>query len=286
MSQQLKTIPVRRGVATRSAVTRDAVTSKMVASKLSAPKIKLGGTREGRAREGENMAHKNKIAVTNETEQAAKKLGGAKTITMQSLGAWGKQLAMRPQGRRVQQELDTLLRQLPPNSVLVVDFAGVEMMDYSFADEALGAIFSRMSAREYPDRYIVLASGEGELDSALLENVDVALRQRDVAALVLPKDHISEASDTISSALPIVLRAEAAEDWRVAGTLPQHLVDTLRAVMEKQQVTVRELADELKIDSPTACNNRIARLHQLRLVRREAAIVPEGGRQYFYSSVI
>ena len=276
MSQVLKKHPVRRS----------GVTAKMVAPILKAPKIQMGTFTGG------NMAQKNKIAVKNEKSNNEKanprveKIGGPKTITMQSLGAWGKQLAMRPQGRRVQQELDTLLRQLPPDSVLVVDFAGVEMMDYSFADEALGAIFSRMSAREYPDRYIVLASGEGELDSALLENVEVALRQRDVAALVLPKDQINDASDAIASALPIVLRAEAAEAWSVAGTLPQHLVDTLRAVMEKQQVTVRELAEELKIDSPTACNNRIARLHQLRLVRREAAIVPEGGRQYFYSSVI
>ena len=275
MSQVLKKNPVRR-----SSVTSN-MTAKMVAPVLNAPKIQMGTFTGG------NMAQKNKIAVNNEKAgKEVEKIGGPKTITMQSLGAWGKHLAMRPQGRRVQQELDTLLRQLPPDSVLVVDFAGVEMMDYSFADEALGAIFSRMSAREYPDRYIVLASGEGELDSALLENVEVALRQRDVAALVLPKDQINDASDAIASALPIVLRAEAAEAWSVAGTLPQHLVDTLRAVMEKQQVTVRELADELKIDSPTACNNRIARLHQLRLVRREAAIVPEGGRQYFYSSVI
>ncbi len=282
MGQVLEKNSLRRGALSSPARTLQTIKTKSVAPNSNAPTIHTG----------EKMALKNKISVSDaETgdEKVAKdvaKIGAAKTITMQSLGAWGKHLAMRPQGRRVQQEIDTLLRQLPPNSVLVVDFAGVEMMDYSFADEALGAIFSRMSAREYPDRYIVLASGEGELDEALLENVEVALRQRDVAALVLPKDHISEAGNTISSALPIVLRAEAAEDWRVAGTLPQHLVDTLRAVMEKQQVTVRELADELKIDSPTACNNRIARLHQLRLVRREAAIVPEGGRQYFYSSVI
>ena len=275
MSQVLKKHLVRRSSATSN------ITAKSMALGLNAPKIQTGTFT------GENMAQKNKVVVTNEkADKAVEKIGGPKTITMQSLGAWGKHLAMRPQGRRVQQELDTLLRQLPPDSVLVVDFAGVEMMDYSFADEALGAIFSRMSAREYPDRYIILASGEGELDSALLENVEVALRQRDVAALVLPKDQINDASDAIASALPIVLRAEAAEAWSVAGTLPQHLVDTLRAVMEKQQVTVRELADELKIDSPTACNNRIARLHQLRLVRRAAAIVPEGGRQYFYSSVI
>ncbi|MDF2440041.1 MAG: hypothetical protein JWN98_1025 [Abditibacteriota bacterium] len=209
-------------------------------------------------------------------------------VVMQSLGKWGKQLAMRPQGRQVQQELDALLRQLPPDSVLVVDFDGVEMMDYSFADEALGALFSRMSAKEYPNRYVVLAAGEGELGEALLENVEVALSRREVAALVLPKDQLDldeESTELNESAAGSIHNGRAA-NWRVAGTLPAHLVETLRAVMEKQQVTVRELADALQIDSATACNNRIAKLYQLRLVRREAAIVPEGGRQYFYSAVI
>jgi hypothetical protein len=208
-------------------------------------------------------------------------------VVMQSLGKWGKQLAMRPHGRRVQQDIDALLRGLPNDAVLVIDFDGVEMMDYSFADEALGAIFARMSAKEYPNRYVILATSSGELNEALLENVEVALARREVAAIVLPKDQLNiEPIETIKDATPTTLKEGRATDWRVVGTLPQHLVDTLRAVMEKQQVTVRELADALQIDSATACNNRIAKLYQLRLVRREAAIVPEGGRQYFYSAVV
>ncbi len=222
-------------------------------------------------------------------ERGAK--SGLKSVVLQPMSSFGKHLAMRPHGRAVQQEIDSLLRSMPAESVLVIDFEGVEMMDYSFADEALGAIFSRLSAKEYPNRYIVLATGEGDLAEALIENVEVALARREVAALVLPKEGIentnqaSTSAEKKSGAMPVVLKADAGE-WRVAGTLPQHLIETLRAVMDRQQVTVRELADELQIDSATACNNRIARLYQLRLVRREAAIVPEGGRQYFYSSVI
>jgi hypothetical protein len=227
--------------------------------------------------------------VEGEETGGRERKAGLKSVVLQPMSSFGKQLAMRPRGREVQREIDTLLRSLPPESVLVIDFEGVEMMDYSFADEALGAIFSRLSAKEYPNRYIVLAAGEGELAESLIENVEVALARRDVAALVLPKEGIAEAlgaaGEKPTGTLPVVLKADSG-DWRVAGTLPQHLIDTLRAVMDRQQVTVRELADELQIDSATACNNRIARLYQLRLVRREAAIVPEGGRQYFYSSVI
>ena len=191
---------------------------------------------------------------------------GNRNSVRQSLGEFGSMLAMRPQGRRVQESLDARLRALPPGGVLIVDFDGVEMMDYSFADEALGTIYSRMAAKEYPDRHLVL--------EALLENIEVALNRREVAALVLAEN---------SAKNGVLVSRDA---WRIVGELPGHLVDTLRAVMEKGQVTVRELAAMLGLDSATACNNRIAKLYQLHLVKREATVVPEGGRQYSYSAVV
>ncbi len=193
-----------------------------------------------------------------------------------SLGAFGKMLAMRPQGRRVQESLDAQLRDLPPGGVLVLDFDNVEMMDYSFADEALGTLYSRLAAKEYPDRYLVLVTDESEITGALLENVEVALNQREVAALVVPREVFSGTNKDKDKKI----------EWRIIGQLPEHLIETLSAVIDKQEVTVRDLVDVLGLESVTACNNRIARLHQLRLVRRKASIVPEGGRQYCYSSVL
>lgn len=201
-----------------------------------------------------------------------------------SLGEFGPYLAMRPLGRQVQDALDATLRALPPGGVLAIDFDGVEMMDYSFADEALGTIYSRMGGKEYPDRYMVLLVKDDPVSQALLENVEVALAQRDAAAIAVPSEELSE--------LVKALEAERQESkggdkvaWRVIGKLPDHLVETLGAVMNQGQATVRDIVDALQLDSVTACNNRIARLHQLRLVRRKAAIVPEGGRLYCYSGV-
>lgn len=202
--------------------------------------------------------------------------------TKQSLGEFGTMLAMRPQGRRVQEALDARLRELPPGGVLVIDFDGVEMMDYSFADEALGTIYSRMAAKEYTDRHLVLEVRGDELGEALLENLEVALNRREVAALVL--SHSVKGNATKIATFPG--RGEKGSPWRVVGTLPGHLVDTLKAVMDQGQITVRELSTALGLDSATACNNRIARLYQLHLVRREATVVPEGGRQYSYSAVV
>ncbi|MBV9865030.1 MAG: DUF4325 domain-containing protein [Abitibacteriaceae bacterium] len=215
-------------------------------------------------------------------------------VVMQSLGEYGTQLAMRPYGRKVQEALDSLLRRLPPGGVLVVNFDGVEMMDYSFADEAFGTLYSRMAAKEYADRYLVLAVRDDELSEALMENIEVALNRREVAALVLPQSMLVESYDappqgTAVADNPAGSSGSNGQDkpkWRVIGRLPEHLIETLSAVMEKQQVTVRDLVEALNLDSATACNNRIAKLYQLHLVRRKATIVPEGGRQYSYSAVV
>ncbi len=206
----------------------------------------------------------------------------------QSLGEFGPYLAMRPLGRQVQDALDAELRALPPGGVLALDFDGVEMMDYSFADEALGTIYSRMGGKEYPDRYMVLIVKDDAVSQSLLENVEVALMQRDAAAIAVPAEELGALIKALGAereSLKNVPKSGEAVAWRVIGKLPDHLIETLGAVMNQNQSTVRDIVDALQLDSVTACNNRIARLHQLRLVRRKAAIVPEGGRLYCYSGV-
>ena len=202
-----------------------------------------------------------------------------------SLGEFGPFLAMRPKGREVQESIDEALRALPPGGVLAIDFDGVEMMDYSFADEALGTIFSRMSGKEYPDRYLVLIVKDDPVSIALLENVEVALSQRDAAAITVPLSELPQLEFTLEREEQLKQGGQSTVKWRVIGKLPEHLVETLGAVMNQGQATVRDVVEALQLDSVTACNNRIARLHQLRLVRRKAAIVPEGGRLYCYSGV-
>lgn len=208
-------------------------------------------------------------------------------VLRKSLGEFGPYLAMRPLGRQVQDALDEALRALPAGGVLAVDFEGVQMMDFSFADEALGTIYSRMGTKEYPERYMVLLVEDDPVSQALLENIEVALAQRESAAITLATADLPALTEAIALVLSgkEPLAGHRPRAWKVIGKLPEHLIETLGAVMECGSATVREVVEMLGLDSVTACNNRIARLHQLRLVRRKAAIVPEGGRLYCYSGV-
>src|ERR671916_1370850 len=61
-------------------------------------------------------------------------------------GAGGRLMVTRGTGRRVREALVEVLEELPSGGVLYVDTRGVELMDYSFADEALGILASRVAA--------------------------------------------------------------------------------------------------------------------------------------------
>src|SRR4028118_1011909 len=91
----------------------------------------------------------------------------------------GKLMVTRRTGRAVRAALEEALMDLPKGGTLYVDTRGVELMDYSFADEALGILASRVASGEYGERHLVLV----EEDRDLLENVEAALRQRPRAML-------------------------------------------------------------------------------------------------------
>src|SRR4028119_789393 len=79
----------------------------------------------------------------------------------------GKLMVTRRTGRAVRAALEEALVELPKGGTLYVDTRGVEMMDYSFADEALGILASRVAGGEYGERQLVLVEEDRDLlDSA------------------------------------------------------------------------------------------------------------------------
>jgi hypothetical protein len=157
----------------------------------------------------------------------------------------GKLMVTRGTGRLVREALGEALEDLPKGGVLYVDTRGVELMDYSFADEALGILASRVASGEYGEKHLVLVEG----DRDLLENVEASLRQRSLAMIRVDE-----------------------------------VVETLQAIYDAGSITNAALAARLGLNH-TACNNRATRLAKLGLIHRKVETAAPGGRQYTYERI-
>src|SRR5437016_5286915 len=86
------------------------------------------------------------------------------------LAQYGEQLWTREKAREVRGALTPLLEELGPGDVLVIDTKGVEVFDYSFANELFGKIIFAVPS-EYPGRFVVVEN----LSKYTRENLDKAL---------------------------------------------------------------------------------------------------------------
>jgi hypothetical protein len=171
----------------------------------------------------------------------------------------GKLMVTRRTGRAVREALEEALVELPRGGSLYVDTRGVELMDYSFADEALGILASRSASGEYEGRHLILV----EEDRDLLENVEASLRQRSLAMIRVD---------------------EIGAEPGIVGEVPDHLVETLQAIYDAGSITNAALATRLGLNH-TACNNRATRLAKLGLIHRRVETAAPGGRQYTYERI-
>lgn len=171
----------------------------------------------------------------------------------------GRLMVTRRAGRAVREALAEALEGLSENGTLYVDTRGVEMMDYSFADEALGIMASRIAGGEYGDKHLVLVEEERDL----LENVEASLRQRSLA---------------------LIRVNEIGGEPDIVGKIPDHLVDTLKAIYDAGSITNAALAAKLGLNH-TACNNRATKLAKLGLIHRRVETAAPGGRQYTYERI-
>ena len=171
----------------------------------------------------------------------------------------GKLMVTRRTGRAVREALEGALEGLPKGGILYVDTRGVELMDYSFADEALGILASRSASGEYGDKHLVLV----EEDRDLLENVEASLRQRSLAMIRVD---------------------EIGAEPGIVDKVPDHLLETLQAIYDAGSITNAALAARLDLNH-TACNNRATRLAKLGLIHRRIETAAPGGRQYTYERI-
>ncbi len=162
----------------------------------------------------------------------------------------------RTRGAKVRTHLEKILKVEDGPLLILLDFSGVGPIDFSWADEMIAKLISRLWSGEYGEKYIVLKG----LNSAQLENISVALERKRLAALV-----------------------SGAEGWRVVGSLNPYLSQTLSTIMEKGRLTLRQLSEEEGIGMNTS-GTRLLNLYKKRLVTRGEDA--QRGRQFVYQSLL
>jgi len=174
-----------------------------------------------------------------------------------------KEMAGRSRGVKVRGLIEKILREEKGPLLILLDFSGVRTIDFSWADEVVAKIISRLWSGEYGEKFLVLKS----LNASQVENISVALERKRLAALLI-----------------------GSTGWRIIGSLNNYLAHTLNQVMEKRHLTLRQLSEEEGIGMNTS-GTRLLNLYKKRLVVRvegPAARQDEShrGRQFVYQSLL
>jgi hypothetical protein len=186
-----------------------------------------------------------------------------KKLTQTLLKNGSREMTGRSRGIRIREGLERILGEEKGSICLVLDFSGMGFIDFSWADEVVAKIISRLWSGEYGEKFLVLKN----LNPSQAENIGVALERKKLAVLTTGPG-----------------------GWRIIGSLNNYLIHTLKRVMKKRQLTLRELSEEEGIEMNTS-GTRLLNLYKKRLVVRvERAMMGKEdshrGRQYIYQSLL
>lgn len=168
-----------------------------------------------------------------------------------------KEWTGRSRGVRTRETLERVLKG-EAGALVVLDFSGIGPVDFSWADEVVAKIVSRLWSNEYGERYVILKG----LTASQVENIEVALERKKLAALTTGPG-----------------------GWRIIGSLNNYLAHTLKQVMKKKHLTLKELSEAEGIGMNTS-GTRLLNLYKKRLVLRVEGAEPYRGRQYIYRSLL
>jgi hypothetical protein len=186
-----------------------------------------------------------------------------KKLTRALLKNGSREMTGRSRGVRIRQAIEKILGEEKGSLRIVLDFSGMGSIDFSWADEVVAKIISRLWSGEYGEKFLVLKS----LNPSQAENIGVALERKKLAVLTT-----------------------GSEGWRIIGSLNNYLIHTLNRVMKKRQLTLRQLSEEEGIGMNTS-GTRLLNLYKKRLVvRMEGPMMGRDnshrGRQYIYQSLL
>ena len=174
------------------------------------------------------------------------------------LNKYGKHLWTRDLARRIFQDVATEIAGLQEGDIFIIDVKGVEVFDYSFANELFGKILLNMPA-DYPMRSIIVEN----LTEYTRENLSKALESMHLAMI-----------EKTGSKLQILGKVHPVD------------VETFKAIVKfSKPVTAAKLKEHFNINL-TAVNERLTKLVQLGLICREKGLSPAGREQYVYKVLV
>ncbi len=192
-----------------------------------------------------------------------RKILSLKKLTQDLFKNGTKEMTGRTRGARLRETIEKILRE-GEEPCLVIDFSGMGSIDFSWADEVVAKIVSRLWSNEYGEKFLVLKG----LNPSQEENIGVALERKRLAILTIGPG-----------------------GWRVIGSLNNYLIQTLKEVMKQKRLTLRQLSEKEKIGMNTS-GTRLLNLYKKRLVLR----IERGddlkretlhrGRPYIYQSLL
>lgn len=166
----------------------------------------------------------------------------------------GKHLWTRELAQKIRAPLQEMLKELNAGDTMVIDVKDVEVFDYSFANELFAKTLLSLPV-EYPGRFLIvehLTPYTRENLEKTLESVGLVMIERRGRKLhLLGKVHHAD-----QETFDVIARA-------------------------KEPVTAVVLAEQLGVNL-TAMNERLSKLANLGLVRREKGTSPAGREQYLY----
>jgi anti-anti-sigma regulatory factor len=162
-------------------------------------------------------------------------------------------LLTRQTGQKIMDRLEREINSARDNATVVLDFAGVGVIDYSCADEVIAKLVSRLQSNEYGERYLVLKN----LTIPQRENIQVALERKNLATL-----------------------EDDGGNWRVIGLINNYLQKTLEIVMEKKAMSSSELSQILNLELNNV-STRLINLHKIKLVKRVSEVNAQRGKSHF-----
>jgi hypothetical protein len=186
-----------------------------------------------------------------------------KKLTTDLFRNGSREMTGRSRGVRTRETLERILREAG-EVVWVLDFAGIGSIDFSWADEVVAKMVSRLWSDEYGETFLVLKG----LNPSQTENIGVALERKKLAVLTI-----------------------GPSGWQVVGSLNNYLIHTLQKVMKRRQLTLRQLSEEEGIAMNTS-GTRLLNLYKKRLVSRVEGIpkvnreTSHRGRQFVYESLL